>query len=59
VRRVPAFGDQPETVLARVFLDADGGPMVVQVDEGAVTQLAALGVADGDRIVVTRSSETG
>jgi hypothetical protein len=54
---VPAFGDQPETVLARVFLEAAGGPVAVQVDEPAIAQIGELGVNDGHRILVTRTTE--
>ncbi len=57
VRRVPPFEDQPEVVLARVFLDAAGGPVAVQVDERAIGQIEALQVVNGDRIIVTRLTE--
>lgn len=56
-RRVPAFQDQPETFLARVFLETDGGPAAVQVNERAIAQIEELGVNDGHRIVVTRTAE--
>lgn len=55
VRTVPAFGDQPEAILARVFLDADGGPIVVQLDDRAIAQLAALGVPTA---IASSSAET-
>jgi hypothetical protein len=57
-RVVPAFGDQPEAVLGRVFLETDGGPVAVQVNEPAIVQTDELGVTDGHRIVVTRSTES-
>jgi hypothetical protein len=57
VRRVPAFDDQPEVFLARVFLETAGGPMTVQVDHDAISHIEALGVVDGDRIIVTRLTE--
>jgi len=55
---VPAFGDEPEKVLARVFLEADGGPVAVQVDERATGQIHDLGVNNGHRIVLTRTTES-
>jgi hypothetical protein len=57
VRRVPAFGGEPESILARIFLDAPGGPVAVQVDEAAIALIESLGIVDGDRIVVTRVTE--
>jgi hypothetical protein len=54
VRHVPAFGSEPESILARVFLEAAGGPVAVQVDEGAITQIEALGIVNGNRLIVTR-----
>jgi hypothetical protein len=55
--RIPAVNDQPEVVLARVFLETGGGPVAVQVNEEAVGQIAALDAVDGDKIIVTRLAE--
>jgi hypothetical protein len=57
VHRVPALNDQPEVVVARVFLDAGGGPIAVQVNEVAIKHIEALEVIDGDRIIVTCMAE--
>jgi hypothetical protein len=57
VHRVPAFENQPEVFLARVFLDSAGGPIAVQVDEHAISHIEALQVVNGDRIIVTRLTE--
>jgi hypothetical protein len=57
VHRVPALNDQPEVVVARVFLDAGGGPIAAQVNEVAIAHVEALGVVDGDRITITRSAQ--
>jgi hypothetical protein len=57
VHRVPALNDQLEVFVARVFLEAGGGPIAVQVNEVAIAQIEALGAAEGDRIIVTRSAQ--
>jgi hypothetical protein len=57
VRRVPAFAEEPEVFLARIFLDSAGGPVAVQVDEHAIAHIAALQIVNGDRIIVTRLTE--
>jgi hypothetical protein len=57
VHRVPVLNNQPEVFVARVFLDAGGGPVAVQVNELAVALIDGLGVVDGDRIIVTRSAQ--
>ena len=57
VHRAPAFGDLPEVVVARVFLDTAGGPVAVKVDERAIAQIEALGVVEGDAIIVSRLAE--
>jgi hypothetical protein len=57
VHHVPAFGSEPESILARVFLEAAGGPVAVQVGEGAITQIEALGIVKEGRLIVTRVAE--
>jgi hypothetical protein len=57
VHRVHAIADQPEMVLARVFLEAPGGPAAVEVDEAALERINVLDVDDGDSIIVTRIAQ--
>ena len=54
---IPAFGDEPERTLARVFLDSGGGPAAVQVNEQAIENMKALNVTDGDALIVSRTAE--
>ena len=54
---IPAFGDEPERTLARVFLDTGGGPAAVQVNEQAIEQIRALDVADDEALIVSRIGE--
>ncbi len=54
---IPAFGDEPERTLARVFLDTGGGPAAVQVNEQAIENMKALNVTDGDALIVSRIAE--
>lgn len=54
---IPAFGNEPERTLARVFLDTGGGPAAVQVNEQAVERINALDVAEGDALIVSRIGE--
>ena len=54
---IPAFGDEPERTLARVFLDSGGGPVAVQVNEQAIENMKALNVTDGDALIVSRTAE--
>jgi hypothetical protein len=50
---VPAIEDQPEIYQARVFLDAEGGPVAIEVNEDAIRQVKVL-ATDGDSIIVQR-----
>ncbi len=54
---IPAFGDEPERTLARVFLDSGGGPVAVQVNEQAIENMKALNLTDGDALIVIRTAE--
>ena len=54
---IPAFGDEPERTLARVFLDSGGGPAAVQVNEQAIENMKALNLTDGDALIVIRTAE--
>jgi hypothetical protein len=56
VHRFPAFKEQEPELLARVFLDTDGGARAVKVDELAIEQIEILEVVDGDRVIVSRLS---
>jgi hypothetical protein len=57
VHRFPAFHDETEEFIARIFLDTGRGPVAVQVDEHAIQHIDALRVVDGDLIAVTRSTD--
>lgn len=51
---VPQVEGKGGSVLGRVFLDTETGPAAFEVDEDALAQCRGLGLADGDRITLSR-----